>query len=92
MLFSQPSPPSALSWAEACNFPEQTRQLRYLRVIVVDELLQTGGVLFGNVRLIQKTIEFIEALNAISLGAGHPLACLADVVAMAASAELLIRA
>jgi hypothetical protein len=92
MALHQFKPPASLTGQDASHVLNQPRQRGYLQFRVPAQYFETLQVLCRNMRLMEETVEFIQALDAIVLFPRHPLAVLADMLTMPAPGKLFVGA
>lgn len=88
----QVSPAPAFVRVHECDVENKPSHRLHLRVKIGSQGFQVLDVLRGDVALVQEIPEFVEVFNVVAFLARHSLAILANVIAMAAPAELLIGA
>ena len=88
---SQDLEPSFLERFDLRDLDDDGSQLRDSWVIRCSQLLQSGGVLRRDVRLLQVIEDLLFLLDGIPVRLRHPSAVLADMGPMALAGELFVR-
>lgn len=91
MMPDQLKPPVSFAGKHASDLRDQSREFRHLVILMSGKRPKASNILRGDHRLMKEPMQLVEAFHAIPLFARHPLARFADVNAMTAPAELLIR-
>ena len=75
-----------------CYIQNQGCQPLDLRIGMSDKGVQPPNVPRGDIALVQETSDFVQPLDAVAFLTWHALAIFANAVAVAAPAELFVRA